>query len=411
MRILLLTQVVPYPPDSGPKIKTYGVIKYLALRHELHLLSFVRSQAEQESALGLRSLCAGIGTVPLHRSPVRDLFYLTKSLLSGRPFLVERDDSLAMRCAVDGLLGRYSFDAVHADQLSMAQFAVGLPVPVRILDEHNAVWTIVRRASNWEGWGPRRLLAEVEWRKLRYYEGQVCRQLDLVTVVSGQDYVALAEAAQAVFPTEVIPIAVDTNELVFVPRGPDARYLVSVATMFYPPNVEGVHWFARDVFPLIRLAAPETRFFVVGSRPPAKITRLARPESGIAVTGYVADLEPILRECAIVVVPVHSGSGMRVKILEAFARGIPVVSTSVGIEGIDATNGEHLLVADDPVAFARAVVRLLTRPAEAARLAQAARALVEARYDWRVALKGLDRVYPPATLPILSSTVDSPHQA
>ena len=393
MRILFLTQIVPYPPDSGPRIKTYNVLRYLALRHEVHLISFTRSTAESENARWLRGVCAGVTTVPLHRSRLSDVAYLAKSIATGRPFLVERDDSPAMRLAVEELLRRQDLDAVHADQLSMAQFAVDALLPMRVLDEHNAVWTIVKRAARWEGWGPRRLLAELEWRKLRHYEGRVCRQFDLVTVVSNQDYVALAEAAGAVFPTEVSPIAVDTQELAFLPRGPDARHVVSVATMFYPPNVEGVYWFARKVFPLIRYEVPQTHFFAVGSRPPAKITRLAVPGAGIAVTGYLSDLEPILRQSAVMVVPVHSGSGMRVKILEAFARGIPVVSTTIGVEGIAAKNGEHLLVADGPTQFARAVIRLLQRPEEAGRLALAARQLVEARYDWRTALAGLDKIY------------------
>ena len=397
MRILLLSQVVPYPPDSGPKIKTYGVLRYLARRHEVHLVSFVRSAGEEANARSLRDLCASITTVPLRRSRLADVGYLARSLATWRPFLIERDDSQAMREAVAKVLGRHAFDAVHADQLPLAQFAVGLRVPLRVLDEHNAVWTIVRRAAEREGPGPRRALAELEWRKLRAYEGTICRRFDRVMVVSEQDHAALVEAAGADLPVAVIPIAVDTRDLAFAPRSAEARHVVSVATMYYPPNVDGVRWFATRVFPLVRREAPQTRFYVVGSRPPGQISRLASRDSGVVVTGYVADLEPVFRQSAVVVVPVHSGSGMRVKILEAFARGVPVVSTSVGVEGIDARDGEHLLVADEPAEFARAVIRLLAEPAEAARLARAGRELVEARYDWRTALSGLDRVYGPGS--------------
>jgi glycosyltransferase involved in cell wall biosynthesis len=145
---------------------------------------------------------------------------------------------------------------------------------------------------------------------------------------------------------------------------------------------------------MVRRQVPEARFYVVGSRPPESIVRLATPESGVVVTGYVQDLDPILTQAAVVVVPLHSGSGMRVKILEAFSRGIPVVSTTIGVEGIDARDGDHLLVADGAADFAAAVVRLLSNPAESAQLARAGRALVEARYDWRTALRGLDAVYP-----------------
>ena len=394
MRILLLTQVVPNPPDSGPKVKTHNVLRYLAGHHEVHLVSFVRSETEVAQARDLGRYCTTVTTVSLRRSRRKDAVALARSLITRRPFLVERDDSREMRDAIAELLRRFTFDAVHADQVSMAQFAADLPLKLRVLDEHNAVWTIVRRAASREAWGPYRLLAELEWRKLRGYEATVCRAFDLVTVVSAGDEADLRAVALTSFPVRVIPIAVDTVGLAYSARPPGARNVVSVATMFYPPNVEAVHWFATEVFPSIRRRLPTTEFQIVGSRPPAKITRLATAESGIHVTGYVADLSEILRRSGVLIVPLMSGSGMRVKILEAFARGIPVVSTTIGGEGIDARDGEHLLVADDAEGFANAVIKLLEQPALAERLARAARSLVEARYDWQSALKELDAIYP-----------------
>jgi glycosyltransferase involved in cell wall biosynthesis len=401
MRILLLTQVVPYPPDSGPKIKTYNVLRYLGQRYEVHLISFARSIVEQENAEMLRPYCRTITTVPLRRSRLRDVGFLAKSLLTGRPFLIERDDSRAMRQAIHRLLEQRDLDAVHADQLSMAQFAVDLPVSLRVLDEHNAVWTIVQRAARRAGWGPLRLPVQIECWKLRRYEGQICRRFDRVTVVSEDDRMALERASQSRLPTVTIPIAVDTEELAFAPRGVEARRILSVATMFYPPNAEGVHWFATEVFPLVRRVIPDAQLDIVGSRPPARIRRLMTADNGINVTGYVADLEPLLRQSAVLIVPVHAGSGMRVKILEAFARGIPVVSTRIGVEGIDARPGEHLLVADEPREFAEATIRILQDRRLATRLARAGRQLVESRYDWRTALAGLDSIY---VSPVLSRT-------
>lgn len=392
MRILLLTQVVPYPPDSGPKIKTHNVLRYLADKHEVHLVSFVRPGPEAAHAERLRPWLASFTSVPLHRSRLRDVAFFGRSLLTGRPFLIERDDLTGMRGAIDTLTRRHSFDAVHADQLTMGQFAVDLPLRVRVFDEHNAVWTIVRRAAAHEP-ATRRLAAELEWRKLRSYEGALCRRFDWVTVVSRDDEFALEQAAGTSLRTLEIPIAIDAHQLAFEPRMPEARHVLSVATMFYPPNVEGVQWFATEAFPRVRAVLPETEFFIVGSRPPTHIQQLATTTSGIEVTGYVQDLQPLLRKAAVLVVPLHSGSGMRVKILEAFARGIPVVSTTVGVEGIDARPEEHLLVGDTPEAFASAVVRLLREPETADRIARAARALVEQRYDWRNALSPLDRIY------------------
>jgi glycosyltransferase involved in cell wall biosynthesis len=275
----------------------------------------------------------------------------------------------------------------------MAQFAVDLPVQIRVLDEHNAVWTIVRRAAGAEAWY-RRLPAELEWRKLKAYEGRVCRQFDHVTLVSVDDRRDLERATGAPFASTVIPIAVDTDLLAFTARTAEARHVLSVATMFYPPNIEGIMWFAERAFARVRQAVAGTQFLIVGSRPPKAVTDLGLDvERGFQVTGYVADLAPLLKKSAVLVVPVHSGSGMRVKILEAFARGIPIVSTRVGVEGIDAREGEHLLVADDPEAFAEAVIRILRDPDLGRRLAGAGRQLVECMYDWRTALGGLDGIY------------------
>ncbi|MCC6177951.1 MAG: glycosyltransferase [Chloroflexi bacterium] len=402
MRILLLTQVVPYPPDSGPKIKTYNVLRYLAERHTLHLVSFTRSSAEVQAATTLRRWCETVDTVSLTRSRIADIGYLARALASQRSFLVERDDSQQMRTTIGQLLARYQFDAVHADQLTMGQFAVDLPIPLRVLDEHNAVWTIVRRAAQHERWGLRRLLAEVEWRRLRGYEGTLCRAFDRVLVVSDEDRCALEAATAGPLAAMVVPIAVDVTELPFAARTCEARTILSMATMFYPPNVEGVEWFARAVLPRIRQVQEDAHFFAVGSRPPPHIQRLGTTVPGMTVTGYVSDLEPYLRRSGVLVVPLHSGSGMRVKILEAFARGIPVVSTTIGVEGISARSGEHLLVADSPGDFAEAVLRILSDRALAARLTAQARALVEHDYDRRVALCSLDDVYSP--LPQLLTT-------
>jgi glycosyltransferase involved in cell wall biosynthesis len=410
MRIALLTQIVPFPPDSGPKIKTYNVLRYLAQRHEVHLVSFVRSKEEEDNAHKLSDLCASLTLVPIRRSKLADIGYLLRSLGNGRPFLIERDDLASMHQTVQTLLSRFVFDAIHADQLSMAQFAANQPVPLHVLDEHNAVWTIVKRSTQERRWGPTRLMMEIEWRKLKNYEGKICRQFEMTTFVSKEDRTALEVTAGGPLPGVVIPITVDVEQWSFEPREGNTQNVLSVATMFYPPNADGVQWFATEAFPLVRQSLPEATFTIVGSRPPTRITSLSQPNSGITVTGYVADVKPLFRQSAVMVVPVHSGSGMRVKILEAFSRGIPVVSTTVGVEGIEAQHGEHLLVADRPADFAKAITEVLSDRILANRLARAGRALVESKYNWQTALAGLDTVYS-ITQPVASEAIsgDTPH--
>jgi polysaccharide biosynthesis protein PslH len=389
MRILLLTLVVPNPPDSGPRIKTHYLLRYLAQRHEVTLVSFVRSEAEEVAAQALVGLCKAVYTVPMRRSRLRDLGYLIGSLASSRPFLMLRDESRAMRRRLRELLASNTFDLVHADQLNMAQFALSTGLPV-VLDEHNAVWTIFARLAQQEH-GLKRLVMELEWRRLRRYEGQVCRSADAVMSVSAEDRAALLEGG-AVEPIPIIPIAVDVAGIQPVPRRPDAQGILSMATMYWPPNVDSVLWFAREVLPHIRRAVPDAPFYIVGARPPAEVVELGNDPT-IQVTGYIEDPTSYLESSALLIVPLRAGGGMRVKILEALARGIPVVSTTIGAEGIDVTHGEHLLIADEPAAFAEAVVRVLRDRALGDRLAEAGRRHALTRYDWRSVCPAVEPVY------------------
>jgi glycosyltransferase involved in cell wall biosynthesis len=389
MRILLLTLVVPNPPDSGPRIKTHYLLRYLAQRHKVTLVSFVRSEAEESAARALVGLCEAVYTVPMHRSRLRDAGYLLGSMVSSRPFLMLRDESRAMRRLLRDLLARDTFDLVHADQLNMAQFALSTGLPV-VLDEHNAVWTIFARLARQER-GIKRLVMELEWRRLRRYEGEVCRSAAAVMSVSAEDRTALLDAGAAE-PIPVIPIAVDVAGVQPVRRRPDAQGILSMATMYWPPNIDSVLWFAREALPHIRRQIPDAPFYIVGARPPAEVVALASDPT-IQVTGYVEDPMPYLESSALLIVPLRAGGGMRVKILEALARGIPVVSTTIGAEGIDATHGEHLLIADEPAAFAEAVVRVLRDRTLGDRLAEAGRRHALTRYDWRAVCPAVEPVY------------------
>lgn len=396
MRILLLTQILPYPPDAGPKVKTFHLLQYLAQHHEVTLVSLVRSEAEAARAAELRGLCAEVHTVMLRRSRQRDLYHLAASALSGDSFLMRRDDSPELRALLAELSRRQRFDIVHADQLNMAQFAVDLPAGARVIDQHNAVWTIVQRIAEHSPYA-KRVGLELEARRLRRYEARICARFDGMLAVSEPDLaflrLAAAEVGVTLPPTTVVPIAVDARGVPPVARVEQPVDVLSMATMFWPPNVDGVLWFAREVYPLVRRAFPAARFDCVGARPPAVVRRLGEEDPSINVTGYVDDPRPYLEAAAALIVPVRAGGGMRVKILEALARGLPIVSTTIGYEGIDLVPGEHLLVGDTPAAFAEAVLALLRDPALGRRLAGAGRRVAEEVYDWRVVNPRVESLY------------------
>jgi len=392
VNVLVLTQVLPFPPDSGPKVKTWNLIKWLARRHDVTLASFVRGESERELA-ALRQYCRAVYTVRLRRGALRDAGFLLASLASGQPFLMRRDRRRAMQRLV-ARLGRESrIDIVHVDQLNMAQYAPLVPGARTVLDAHNALWLLWRRVAETAPAGPRKWLLAREWRRLLAYEGRVGRNVDAVLAVSAEDRDALRETMGAAAEIGVLPIAVDIDESTPVRRRPDADRIVHLGTMYWPPNIDAVRWFADAVYPRIRAARPDVGFDIIGARPPRAIRALAAPGSGIRVTGYVDDPIPYLERAAVVVVPLRAGSGMRVKILTALAHGLPVVSTTLGCEGIAAQPNVHLLVADDPAAFAAATLRLLGDRAEADRIGAAGRRLMAARYDYRQVYPALERVY------------------
>jgi polysaccharide biosynthesis protein PslH len=428
VHILFLTQIIPYPPDSGPKVKTWHVLRYLAEQgHQISLASFIRPD-EQAYVNSLHQVCTEVRTVPIHRSRLADAVYWLRSQVTGRPFLIERDDLAGMRKCVRDLMASTTFDFIHTDQLSMAQFALPVPTlfarsgnqsssqagdaPKRVFDAHNAVWTIVERMSeNFPFY--LKPVAKLEARRVKRYEGMLLDKFDHTLAVTEIDRDMLFEAvrsgdrrfssgsnskgygpAAVNSSVTIIPIAVDTQVLQPISRQPGSMDIVTLGTLHYPPNADGIRWFAREVFPLVLKRVPTATLTIIGKNPPADFQELAvsQPER-FTITGYVPDLVPHLKRAALMVVPVRAGSGMRVRILEAFAHAMPIITTTVGLEGIEAVPGEDVLVADTVDDFAGRVVNLLGDENLQSKLAERGRSLAEKRYDWRVVLKKLDEVY------------------
>jgi polysaccharide biosynthesis protein PslH len=403
MHILFLTQILPYPPASGPKVKTWHVLRYLAERgHRITLASFVRPE-ELPYIDDVKRVCSVVHAIPVRRSRVTDVYYLLRSQFTGRPFLVERDDLAEMRSMVKQIVASETVDVIHADQLTMTQFAFPLPSwkgkkPALVFDAHNAVWTITGRMKQNASFYMQLPLG-LETKRIKQYEGRIVMDFDATLAVTEPDRLALLEALHQIgssrdAPISVIPIAVDTRQIQPVQRVENSLTLLTMGTLYYPPNADGIRWFIQQVFPLVRQKFPGVKLTVIGKNPPKDFLKLAADkESGIITTGFVPELDPYFAESALTIVPVRAGGGMRVRILEAFARAAPVVTTTVGLEGIDACPGKDVLVADSPEGFARSVIDLLQDKELQRKLSTNGRQLVEEKYDWQVVLGELDRVY------------------
>ncbi len=395
MRVLLLTQVLPYPPDSGPKVKTYYVLKYLAQRHRVTLVSFVRETDKPEYIQHLESLCERVVTVPIARSKTRDLRFLAQSLLTREPWMMLRDERPEMRQALAELAATTHFDVVHADQTNMGQYALPFKDSRKVLDLHNALWMLYKRlAETTPAKSPMKYILMRDWPLLKRYEGWLCRQFDAVTAVTDEDRALLIEAG-APENIVVIPIAIDTDEQAFIQRRPASPHIVHIGTMYWPPNINGINWFLDHVYPLVKREVPDVRCTLIGARPPESLIRRAADDRTLTVTGYVEDPLPFLEDASMMVVPLQAGGGMRVKILNALAQGIPMVSTAVGCEGIKVTHEQDILIADEAPAFAEATVRLLTDYDLNSEITRQGRATAEQLYDYRQACRPLDAIYAP----------------
>ncbi len=398
MRILFLSQLIPWPLDAGPKVRSYYVLRHLAeAGHEVTLLAFSRESDTAESIDHLREFCAAVHTVPMRRSRARDAWHFGRSLLTGTPFLIARDSVAAMTRKA-GELAAGGTDAIHADQLWMAQYALSaaqaLPdqSPLLVLDQHNAMYLIPQRLAESAAGPVQRALLRREAALMRRYEADTCSRFNDVVWVTAEDRDAVELPDTPASPrSHVIPICVDPQDTPVINRVAQPHRVTFLGGLHWPPNAAGIVWFAREVWPSVRAACPDAVLTIIGKSPPKELDGRGK---GIEVTGYVDDPMPYLKETAVFIVPLHAGGGMRVKILDAWAWGLPVVSTTIGAEGIDCRHGDNLLIADTATDFVTAVQRVMADHPLANLLVLACRDSVGVCYDWKKIYSAWDAIYP-----------------
>jgi polysaccharide biosynthesis protein PslH len=390
VQILVVAPYPPYPPRFGGASRIYHLLRVLARDHRITLLCFA-SPAEAAEMGPLADLGIEVHTVP--RPPAKDRrrkrLYQLRSLV-GRTYSHYSLWSPRMAAMLDGLLSQRRFDVVQVEFGDLAGAYPVAPGALRIVDEHNVEYRFMERLERLERSRLRRLYYRLEARKLRHDELAACRRADAILTTSDVDRATLLPHVDAT-PIRVVPNGVDTT---FFTPGPDVDgppRLVFTGAINYQPNTDGALHFCGEIWPLVRRSAPEATLAIVGKDPPPAVRALAR--DGVTVTGTVPDVRPWMQTATVFVVPLRTGGGTRLKILEALAAGRAVVSTSLGCEGLEVTPGQDILVADEPAAFADAVVRCVRDPALRASLGVAGRALVEQRYRWEAIGAGLADFY------------------
>jgi glycosyltransferase involved in cell wall biosynthesis len=395
-RVLFLSQVLPYPPSGGVQIRTYHTLRILASAYDVTAVCFYRGRIQD--AKSVRNAVEALSQwarVEAHRLPSesgwpRLLADHLRSVLRRRPYTYYIYRSTAVRRRMMELLRRERFDLVHVDSLDLlAYLPLFRDLPV-VCAHHNVESRLLqRRAWAEKSWWRRRYLT-LQARLLERGEREWCGRVTLNIGVSEADIRTLRSIA-AGGTYAVVPNGVDTDA--FRPASDDATGgLVFVGGCSWFPNRDALSYFCAEILPLLREKVPGVAVRWVG-RASDELRREMQERHGIEMPGFVSDIRPYVQAASCYVVPLRIGGGTRLKILDAWAMGKAVVSTSVGCEGLDARHGENLLVADTPAAFADAVDRVL-RDVELRRaLGRAARETAERTYGWDVIGSGMLQLY------------------
>ena len=374
LRVLVVSPYSPYPALHGGAVRMLALLERLATATDVTLASYADTPAELDprSATALRKICREVVVLerPGHSvggalDPVKTRGFWSQSMSDAIEYFLDRED----------------YDVVQIEYTHMAHF---LPPParglLRVLVEHDVSFvSIARSRSSAHRLAPR-LGIWLEWMRMLRYEIAAVERADLVLTMSEADRAVLGRFVDTRHVV-TIPNGVDCARFPFAPDSRDQGTMLFVGFFRHEPNVEAVQYFCREVLPLVRRDFVDVHFRVVGAYPPEVVRELGR-DPAVEVTGRVEDIGAHYRANAVFVAPVLQGSGTRLKILEAMASGCPVVSTTIGAEGLGATDGAELLIGDTPETMARAIVGLLRDPAASVALAARARRFVEQHFDW-----------------------------
>lgn len=381
MKILWACPLFLHPTTKGGQIRTLEMLRHLHRRHEVHFVA-LDSDGNAEGIERSSEYCSHVypvkHAVPAQGSPAF-VAQFARYAFSRVPLAVQRFASQRMRALVADLAERERFDHIVCDFLAAAPNVPSLDRAV--LFQHN-VETIIWERREENARNPLvRAVYRSQRRRMFAYERQVCRTVRHVIAVSEEDARRMREMF-GVSRVSHVPTGVDTEYFAPPPDAPLRHDLVFVGSMDWAPNVDGMLHFLAEVLPLIRRERPDCRVAIVGRTPGKEMLEAAARDPLLTVTGTIPDIRPYLWESAVSIVPLRIGGGTRLKIFEAMAAKIPVVSTTVGAEGLPVADGRHLFLADDAASFAGRCLELL-HDADARRaMAEEAWGLVQAQFSW-----------------------------
>jgi sugar transferase (PEP-CTERM/EpsH1 system associated) len=387
VRLLVAAPRFPWPLDKGDRLTVYNLLRHFGQRHSVALVCFLEPGQDPEWVRRLDGVVERLEVVRLCRAAAYGRAAL--GLASRRPLQVHYYRSGAMARRLRRVIEEFHPDLVYAHTIRMAEYlADDRPGPA-ILAMQVSMALNYGRLARFARSPLRRAAYRLEAGRARRYEPRIAARFERCLLISEADVAALGSPR----PANVVVNPHGVDFAYFTPSpgtaGEEGR-LIFTGNMAYVPNVDAVEWFVAEILPLVRERVPGVRLAVVGADPPRRVLDLA-VDPAVEVTGRVPDLRPSLEQAVVGIDPLRIGAGLQNKVLEGMSMGLPMVITSIANEGIGAVPGEEVLVADDPPAFAGAVVRLLQDPALRRDLGGRARRMIERRWSWEAHFADLER--------------------
>lgn len=360
MRILFLTNLLPYPLDNGGKIKTFSTLKALSIMgNSVDLLCFSEnSENDSGNVQKLKNICNDVQFIEHKLTTKSNIKYMMavafKSLFSKYPFGIYKYESKQMRDVIAKKIKENDYDIIYFDHLQMYKYfnSFDRKNVTFVLDQHNSESEIVYRTYQNSNNFLKKIFLNIEYNKIRKFEKKALSDVDKIYALSENDVESMKHLNVNLKNFSVIPIGVIDNGIINKKEDKNKKLtLMFIGTLTWNPNNQGILWFVRNVIPKLNESGIEYDLYIVGKNPSDELKELCESYNNIFVTGYVNDVDEMYVKSDVMVVPLFVGSGQRVKIIESFSKGIPVISTSIGAEGLDCITDYNVVIADTDIEF------------------------------------------------------------
>jgi polysaccharide biosynthesis protein PslH len=381
----MVTTCFPFPLTKGDRLRSYHQMALLSKTHDITLVSPIEEDCDPEGIAQVGQFCQAMELFPITKK--HRISNMLRVATYDLPRWIPQWFAQDIRDRIQGLIRSQSFDVIYLQIVKSILYLPeghGIPIVVDFVD----AWSLnlARLAEAQTGW--KKAFYRLQSRRMGAYERKIMGQIAHGIISSKIDQHTIGN-----FPNlSVVPNGVRYPKTPIVHVPTDRLSMIFVGNMAYPPNIAAISYFVSQVFPKVQARNPQCELVIIGPNPPETLVRECS-QPGIQFSGFVPDLNEYLERATVSVAPMRSGSGIQNKVLEAMASGIPVVATTVGLGGIQATPGQHLLVEDQPEQIAEAILRVFQEPELRQNLIQNARHLIQEIYTWETTVEQIEHIY------------------